>query len=213
MHLKDYYQILELEPSAGLTEIKQAYRRLAQIHHPDKNNNDPYAASLFADIKEAYEVLTNPSKKEQYLQQRWYNQSIGKKKTQQVITPASVLKESLELERYVSGLDMHRMDKEGLLEYILAHLNDTVIQKLNEFNEQDVNDTIIQTTLKSMRVLKTGQAIRAATPLYQLAGAGSKMLIDDTLHEMKRKEKWENKELLIVLLVTLIICLVIWLSL
>ncbi len=213
MHLKDYYQILELEPSAGLSEIKQAYRRLAQIHHPDKNNNDPYSASLFADIKEAYEVLTNPSKKEQYLQQRWYNQSIGKKKTQQVITPANILKESLELERYVAALDVHRMDKEGLLEYILAHLNDTVIKKLNEFNEQDVNDTIIQTTLKSMRVLKTWQAIRAATPLYQLAGAGSKMLIDDTLREMKRKEKWESKELLIVLLVTLVICLVIWLSL
>lgn len=213
MHLKDYYGILGIEPSATIQEIKKAYRRLALLYHPDKNNNDPYAAAQFTEAKEAYEVLTNPVKKEYYLQQRWYNQSIGKKKTQQVVTPVNILKESLELERYVATLDVHRMDKEGLLEFILSLLNDTVTQKLNEFKEQEVNDNIIRTTLKSVRVLKSGQAIRASVPLYQLANVRSKALIDDTLREMKRREKWENKELLIVILVTIAICMVIWLSL
>lgn len=63
MHLKDYYKLLELEPSATLPEIKKAYRRLALLHHPDKTGNDPYSAAQFSDIKEAYEVLTNPTKK------------------------------------------------------------------------------------------------------------------------------------------------------
>ena len=79
MQLKDYYKILEMEPSATLTEIKKAYRRLAQQYHPDKNSSDEYALTYFAEIKEAYEVLTNPAKKDYYLQQRWYQQSLGKK--------------------------------------------------------------------------------------------------------------------------------------
>ena len=88
IELKDYYSILELQPSATLQEIKKAYRRLALQYHPDRTNNDRYAAVHFTEIKEAYEVLTNPTKKEFYLQQRWYHQSMGKKFTgNKQITP------------------------------------------------------------------------------------------------------------------------------
>ena len=116
--LKDYYQILQIEPHSTLAEIKQAFRRLAMIYHPDKNPNDKYAEVQFNEIKEAYEVLTNPVRKENYLQQRWYNQSIGKRRTAETITPVSILKLVLELEQYVSRLDVHRMNKEGLSNYI-----------------------------------------------------------------------------------------------
>ena len=104
MHLKDYYTILELEPSATLLEIKKAYRTLALQYHPDKNNGDPYKAAQFSEIKEAYEVLTNPSKKEYYLQQRWYNQSIGKKRKQEIITPVTILLQSIELKNMFLNL-------------------------------------------------------------------------------------------------------------
>src|SRR5260221_11419015 len=115
MQLKDYYKILELEPSATLAEIKKAYRRLAQQYHPDKNSNEQYSLVYFSEIKEAYEVLTNPSKKENYLQQRWYQQSLGKKEfSTQPVTPVTILKQLLELDKYVSGLDIFRMDKARL---------------------------------------------------------------------------------------------------
>ena len=51
MYLKDHYKILELELSATLPEIKKAYRRLALQYHPDKTQDDPYAAAHFIDVK------------------------------------------------------------------------------------------------------------------------------------------------------------------
>jgi hypothetical protein len=153
LQTKDYYKILELPPSATLKEIKSAYRRLAHQFHPDKNGNDLYAAAQFEIIKEAYEVLINPSKKDYYLQQRWYAQSMGKKQTETIITPVTVLKQFLELDKYVSKLDVHRMDKEGLYAHISQILSYETIDKLNAFNEKEINTSIIDAVLKSSLTL------------------------------------------------------------
>lgn len=150
MQTKDYYKILGLPPSATLREIKTAYRRLAHQFHPDKNGNDLYAAAQFELIKEAYEVLSNPSKKHHYLQQRWYDQSIAKKQTTTTTTPVSILKQLLELDRYVSTLDVHRMDKEGLYQYLVHLLSNDTIAMLNKFDDTHINHSIIDTALKSL---------------------------------------------------------------
>lgn len=65
---KDYYKILGLPRSADAGDIKKAYRRLALEWHPDKVNEDKkeIAMKKFQDIGEAYEVLTDPEKKERY---------------------------------------------------------------------------------------------------------------------------------------------------
>ena len=151
--LKDYYQILQIQPHSTLAEIKQAFRRLALIYHPDKNPNDKYAEVQFNEIKEAYEVLTTPVKKENYLQQRWYNQSIGKRRTAETITPVSILKLVLELEQYVSRLDVHRMNKEGLSDYIDQLLSTDTIEYLKQFNEPEINKQIITSALSAMQPL------------------------------------------------------------
>ncbi|KAK8171751.1 hypothetical protein BKA80DRAFT_251301 [Phyllosticta citrichinensis] len=56
---KDYYKILGVEKDADDNQIKKAYRKLAIIHHPDKNPDDPEAAERFKDIGEAYETLSD----------------------------------------------------------------------------------------------------------------------------------------------------------
>jgi DnaJ homolog subfamily C member 7 len=56
---KDYYKILGVEKDADETQIKKAYRKLAIIHHPDKNPDDESAAERFKDIGEAYETLSD----------------------------------------------------------------------------------------------------------------------------------------------------------
>lgn len=57
---KDYYKILNVAKDADDNTIKKAYRKLAIVHHPDKNPNDEQAAERFKDIGEAYETLSDP---------------------------------------------------------------------------------------------------------------------------------------------------------
>lgn len=56
---KDYYKILGVDRDATEGDIKKAYRRLAIVHHPDKNPDDESAAERFKDIGEAYETLSD----------------------------------------------------------------------------------------------------------------------------------------------------------
>ena len=214
MKIKDYYTILELEPAATQQEIKKAYRKLALQYHPDKNNNDPYTTSHFAEIKEAYEVLTNPAKKEYYLQQRWYNQSIGKRKTQNVITPVNVLKQALELEKYVSTLDVFRMDKHGLEQYILDLLPDEAIEKLNKFNEPETKHQIILAVLKSMAPLPFSYTENIITQLGKLCSDDTtvQQQLISFIQKNKKKYRREKYLLTIIIIATVILCLLIYLA-
>ena len=54
----DHYAILGLTSDATLADVKKAYRRLARLHHPDRNNADPGAIDRFRRITEAYEYLS-----------------------------------------------------------------------------------------------------------------------------------------------------------
>lgn len=63
---KDFYKILGVERDATDNEIKKAYRKLAIVHHPDKNPDDADAADKFKEIGEAYETLSDPEKRARY---------------------------------------------------------------------------------------------------------------------------------------------------
>ena len=68
MSKRDYYEILGLSKSASEDEIKKAYRKLAIKYHPDKNPDDKAAEEKFKEAAEAYEVLSNPEKRQRYNQ-------------------------------------------------------------------------------------------------------------------------------------------------
>ncbi|TVY84853.1 Chaperone protein DnaJ [Lachnellula suecica] len=59
----DYYQTLEVEKSADTETITASYRRLARVHHPDKDRENPEATAKFQQIQEAYEHLSDPAKR------------------------------------------------------------------------------------------------------------------------------------------------------
>jgi molecular chaperone DnaJ len=63
--MKDYYGILGVDKKASADEIKKAYRKLARDHHPDVSDK-PDAEEKFKEINEAYEVLKDPEKRQEY---------------------------------------------------------------------------------------------------------------------------------------------------
>ena len=67
MSKKDYYEVLGVEKTATADEIKKAYRKLAEKYHPDANSdNKEEAEKKFKEIAEAYEVLSDDTKRKQY---------------------------------------------------------------------------------------------------------------------------------------------------
>jgi molecular chaperone DnaJ len=66
MAKRDYYKVLDLPRNASEAEIKKAYRRLAMKYHPDRNPGDHEAEENFKEAKEAYEVLSDSSKRAVY---------------------------------------------------------------------------------------------------------------------------------------------------
>ncbi len=66
VQFKDYYQTLGVARTATPEEIKQAFRKLARIHHPDVAKNKATGEAKFKEINEAYEVLGDPDKRKRY---------------------------------------------------------------------------------------------------------------------------------------------------
>lgn len=66
MAKEDYYKLLEVSRNATPEEIKKAYRKMAVKYHPDKNPGDKNAEEKFKEVSEAYEVLKDPQKRENY---------------------------------------------------------------------------------------------------------------------------------------------------
>ena len=62
----DYYQILGVDKTAGSKQLKEAYRKLAFQYHPDRNKGNQQASEKMKQVNEAYAVLSDPSKKNEY---------------------------------------------------------------------------------------------------------------------------------------------------
>src|SRR5437660_9636816 len=63
---RDYYDTLGIKRGASENEIKQAYRKLARQYHPDRNPGDKQAEASFKEVQEAYDVLSDKTKRSQY---------------------------------------------------------------------------------------------------------------------------------------------------
>ena len=66
MAKRDYYEVLGVNRDADEDTLKKAYRRLAMKHHPDRNPDNPKSEEAFKEAKEAYEMLSDPSKRAAY---------------------------------------------------------------------------------------------------------------------------------------------------
>jgi molecular chaperone DnaJ len=63
---RDHYAVLGVSRQASAEEIKAAFRKLASLHHPDKNQGDPMAAARFKELNSSYQVLCDPQRRAMY---------------------------------------------------------------------------------------------------------------------------------------------------
>jgi len=66
MAKRDFYDVLGVSRNASADEIKRAYRKLAKQYHPDRAKGDASAAAKFTEVQEAYDLLSDPKRREQY---------------------------------------------------------------------------------------------------------------------------------------------------
>lgn len=182
------------------------------LYHPDKNSDDPYALARFTEIKEAYEVLTNPQKKELYLQDRWLYKAQGKKADETLITAPAVLLKCLELNKQIAGMDIYRMNYKAVAERITTLLNDNTIHILLDQKETDVHASIVASMLKSIQAFPYALANPVAQQLLKLCVhlPDWEKHIQQQMQQKKQKEKWSWLNPLLIVLLTLAICLLIY---
>src|SRR3989442_16001252 len=72
----DLYTVLEVRRTASVNDIKRAFRRLARRYHPDINPGDGFAEEVFKRITEAYDVLSDPMKREFYDLNGFYTEGV-----------------------------------------------------------------------------------------------------------------------------------------
>ena len=170
MPLKDYYQILEVESGADQSTIKKSYRRLAMKFHPDKSLLPHFDESLFRDIQEAYEVLSNPSKREQYHYERWLQQSMGAK-LQGHLSAYQIYQLIIDSEKYLSGIDQFRINDYTLLNMLLNLFSPSRIQTILLENSPDLQKNTITLAMKMSSGLKSDCQLQFKERMSSLADA------------------------------------------
>lgn len=205
MALKDYYQILQVDVGANKATIKKAYRRLAMNYHPDKQA-DTIATDYFRDIQEAYEVLSDPAKSEQYLYERWLEQSMGNK--MEGYMPAhQIIQLIIKTEQYLNGTDKFRMNSYQLLHYLLNLFSNSRLETLINENDESIENICIDFAMKMSTGLKSDCQIKLQNRFKNIL-IHHPQFNDSWNKQIASKMKLENREkqmiptLMIVVIIT-----------
>jgi hypothetical protein len=205
MQSKDYYNILQILPTASSEEIKKAYRKLALQYHPDTTNDTDVTSNTFLDIQEAYKVLSDTKKRQAYHYKRFYKTY----QQQANITPNMVLQQSINLAAFVAILDPYRIDYDKLTHQILQQLDVPIIRILLADNNAITREKIVENILKSTILLTYQMAFPIHLLLLQIATDNDKttIAINKQTQYLKQLYFWHKYKLLIAVFIAIVLCI------
>lgn len=211
MRLKDYYRTLGVPPSATADEIRKSFRRLAMQYHPDRNEDSPFAAGHFRELKEAYSTLGDPLKRGRYDEERWLS-GMSRQASFTSVTPQSLLAEARKLQQHMERIDTYRMSHKALQEYVLLLLSDEHLAVLKGSPEQA---DLVRSVLGSVNKLKESLWPQVVDRLQLLAvGAPSLQAMIDAAWRLRKRQEVEAKVFpwvlagVVLLLVLLFVCFI-----
>lgn len=209
MAQNDYYNILQVSKTASQTEIKKAYRQLALKYHPDVNDGGKAAESWFRQINEAYRVLSDPARREEYNQQRWYRESVSNGRSDAPETPEAFLLKCRALSKYVSIIDSHRVNYAALDQYLRHLLSDENMNMLADWKNSEINSAIVKELLLSAKPLNYRMFVPVAQKLALVSQSDAGM-IEQYLKQAKSAAYWKNYQILFVFAIAILLCVLIY---
>lgn len=204
----DYYQVLQLHPTAGYADIRKAYRRLALEFHPDKNNTQQ-AAAQFVLIREAYAVLSDPVQRRKYDLSRFAGQPTSRRIA---TTPVEVRLMSDELVERIKRNNPDRINRDKLVLDLEAVLSVYHIQLLERYKDEQQNDLLVKNLLFCMQLLEWNHCMQFADTIKNIHGLNNISIerLGYFLDVYKRNYYWNRYKIWLALLLAVITCLLIY---
>jgi curved DNA-binding protein CbpA len=182
-------------------------------YHPDKNSDSKVSELKFKEIQEAYKILSDSRKRQQYNHNR-YDEAHGlnKKPSSDASTPNAILQKSIQLHKKMKLMDPHRIDRDKLynsIQLILSANNQSVLSK---YNDQQTTASIIQELLNASDLLQFKQAKQVYLQLSALAGNNSSL--QQIIQQFEQKQKlnfyWNRYQFLLALIAAALFCFLIY---
>lgn len=212
MPVKDYYSILALPASADYGDVKRAFRQLALQYHPDKTAGDQAAQLRYAEIKEAYDVLSDPARKDRYLQDRWV-QKVYNQPLKNATLPENTLLSLIKLKKYSRTVDDFRGGQEQLANSLAGILEKHALEQIKILDDPAITRQVIELSIAILRPVRFQLKGPVLDKLLVLPDPQLQFRkrIAAELHRGRQEEAFEKWRIPFLLLLVLIICIGIYL--
>ncbi len=196
-----------MQPDAKPEEIKKSFRKLAHEYHPDKNPGNEFAAANFRTIQEAYEILSHPGKRAAYDEERWLSGRINARTI--IITPEYLLREARKLNSHIQSVDVHRMNKQLLQEYLLFFLNDEKIALVHKQADAHYLSAFIPELIRATEYLPYyfARPVFGRMHLLSRDNESAALAVQAAEGRMARQAKWRWYLPLLIVIITLLLCI------
>ena len=177
-------------------------------YHPDKHRYDPEKTILYDQIREAYETLTEPVKRNEYLQERWRLKAQGVRFKENFISGDIILKRAIELNQDLRFADPGRLNESRIMYQFNQVISDEMIAILVKKHDHKLNSTIVSILIDTLKPLSLALCLELIPQIRKIPTDDDTFKRCTEILKQKRQSLfWEKRKIWIVFIITILICL------